>query len=959
MQSLTERQWQLYFDLADKLQQLPPAERRAALPALRAEADDGEVAALVELRLGLRPEPDRCRSGERIRNLVLAERIGSGGMGAVYRARQTFANGIEREVAVKLIHPTLLLQEAQEAQQRFLAEIGTLAKLEHKGIARIYDAGVAHATQPDDATLYFAMELVHGRPLTEHVAAQRGVLGTTGIVRLFLRVCDALAYAHRHGIVHLDLKPANILVDRHGEPRVLDFGVAASVSPAPTASAQPACTMAGTPAYMSPEQRAGAPATPAMDVYALGVILRELLMNRHPAARRGGSAALPTPAPGPAPPDAAARLQAACGPELAGIVAHALAERAAERYPSVADLAHALTRRLGVIDAQWHALRQARRHLIGKVQAFWIDGVLENSMAAAPPIEPRLALDPDAVGQTWTAVLQAPPRPLRELAPGTRIDDLFDRSREALLILGVPGAGKTTLLLQLADALLARALHDAGARVAVLLHLSTWAEDRLPLDDWLVRELDTRYDVPRAIGRRCIDGEQLVLLLDGLDEVASAQRAQCVAAINAFRREHESTPLAVCCRQADYEALPVRLRLAEALIVRTLTRAQVDAALARGGAALAGLRQVLSDNDPLRELLSTPLLLGIAALAYRRDHPLPAVGTLDEQRHQLFAAYVQAMVTRRGPLERYSAQQTTHWLGWLAAAMLRHHQSVFYLESMQPDWLARPIERWAVGAGSIALCGLLIGLVVGLGSGLGGDLGYRLSVSLLMGLGGGMVVGMFGWGDRIRPITGLRWSLSSLRRELRAKLALAVGVGLLLFGGVSLVFDRTVAAALGTFAALGFGYFAGLDPDLLQREPESITAPNQGIRQSMRNAWRGTAIGAAVGALAGGVIGGWPGLLFCAAVCSLVMAMIAGAHACLQHLMLRALLWRHGCTPRDFVSFLEFAVERIFLRRVGGGYAFVHRELQEYFARLHEVRCGPSEGQDSPSTSAARSSPHP
>ena len=135
-------------------------------------------------------------------------------MGAVYRAMQAFSVGIEREVAVKLIHPALLLDEPQQAQQRFEAEIGMLASLEHQGIARIYDGGVDRCAERGDETLYIAMELVRGAPLTEHVAAHRAELGIAGILRLFLRVCDAVAYAHRRGVVHRDLKPANILVDQ-------------------------------------------------------------------------------------------------------------------------------------------------------------------------------------------------------------------------------------------------------------------------------------------------------------------------------------------------------------------------------------------------------------------------------------------------------------------------------------------------------------------------------------------------------------------------------------------------------------------------------------------------------------------------------------------------------------------------------------------------------------------------
>ena len=331
------------------------------MPALCGRTANRDVAALLELHLGLKPELDRCRSGERIRNLRLAERIDSGGMGAVYRATQAFSDGIEREVAVKLIHPALLLQEPREAQRRFEAEIGTLAALEHKGIARIYDGGVDRCAERGDETLYIAMELVRGAALTDHVAAHRAELGIAGILRLFLRVCDAVAYAHRRGVVHRDLKPANILVDQHGEPRVLDFGLAAGWSRA-AASAEPAELIGGTPLYMSPEQLAGAPAMPAMDVYALGAILHELLAGRRAHGRR------PLSTSARQPPDAAARLRALCGAELARIVSSALAPQAADRPPSVAEFAQTLSCCLDAIDTRWHKLQLARRCLIGNLR---------------------------------------------------------------------------------------------------------------------------------------------------------------------------------------------------------------------------------------------------------------------------------------------------------------------------------------------------------------------------------------------------------------------------------------------------------------------------------------------------------------------------------------------------------------------------------------------------------------
>ena len=130
-------------------------------------------------------------------------------------------------------------------------------------------------------------------------------------------------------------------------------------------------------------------------------------------------------------------------------------------------------------------------------------------------------------------------------------------------------------------------------------------------------ELNKRYDVPRKLAKTWVDAELILPLLDGLDEVAADHREACVEAINAFLREHGLLPLVVCSRVADYEALTVRLRLPSAVLIQSLSRQQVQHYVDQAGAALAGLRTALQHDETLWELLNTPLMLSIAALAYQ------------------------------------------------------------------------------------------------------------------------------------------------------------------------------------------------------------------------------------------------------------------------------------------------------------------------------------------------------
>ena len=206
----------------------------------------------------------------------ILRKVGEGGMGAVYEAEQEKPRRI---VALKVIRPGVA---GPQALKRFEHETQILGRLLHPGIAQIYEAGTAdagHGPQP-----FFAMEFVRGQRLTDYADARR--LGTRQRLELFTRICDAVQHAHQKGVIHRDLKPGNILVTDDGQPKILDFGVARA-----TDSDLQATTLRtdigqliGTVPYMSPEQVTGDPdqLDTRSDIYALGVVLYELLAGRPP-----------------------------------------------------------------------------------------------------------------------------------------------------------------------------------------------------------------------------------------------------------------------------------------------------------------------------------------------------------------------------------------------------------------------------------------------------------------------------------------------------------------------------------------------------------------------------------------------------------------------------------------------------------------------------------------------------
>lgn len=344
-------------------------------------------------------------SGRRIGPYRLLSLLGRGGMGEVYLAERTDGE-YQKTVALKLVRPG---RDSDAIRRRFLRERQLLARLEHPNIARLLDGGTSEGRP------YFVLERVEGIPITDY-CRERG-LPIEERLRLMIACCDAVDAAHRRLTVHRDLKPSNILVTAEGDVKLLDFGIAKALEEDEDESRLTrADERALTPAYAAPEQILSEPVTTATDVYALGVVLYELLTGRLPHDRRTTSAAdlvvrlqhetieKPSRALEKGGPEA---LAAAGIPErnrrrgstkLAGdldaIVLQALRREPERRYPSAAALAEDLRRYL---EGRPIAARpDTFRYRAGKFVRRHRVGVLATAMAI-------LAVIGGLAGTTWQA----------------------------------------------------------------------------------------------------------------------------------------------------------------------------------------------------------------------------------------------------------------------------------------------------------------------------------------------------------------------------------------------------------------------------------------------------------------------------------------------------------------------------------------------------------------------------
>lgn len=680
-----------------------------------------------------------------------------------------------------------------------------------------------------------------------------------------------------------------------------------------------------------------------------------------------------------------------------------------------------------------------RAAMLAMVKKFWIQGVLEQSLYNETLIPLTLVEQPDAVkNNAWATLIQTPSQPPESASPPPSVVDAFYALNEltrTLLILGAPGSGKTTALLDLAREAIARAEQDATLPIPVIFNLASWAVKRQAMAAWLVNEFNDKYYVARTVSQPWVEKNKLLLLLDGLDEVAAEYQNECIVALNVLRAEH-NMPIVVCCRVEEYATLPVQLQFQRAILLQPLTLSQLEQQLRRAtGAEFSTLTAILQRDNALQEMAQNPLMLNTMLRAF---HGAPAqwqmLGATDSPRRFVFDIYVQRVFLQHGsPQQRYPQKQTLQWLRWLAQEMDQHAQAVFLIERMQPSWLTSLVDRWGYVLGTRFVYGGVVGLICAalllLSNGL--ILGINLFIPkhelwdyaiwlfrlwLQIGIVLGCVEGVLwayeptqahrlwrlaktvlygwiigeifahGWGlfyavffgvmgsvflvvgsgapvvaQEIRAVEKLQFSWQGALRGVLLGFGAGIIVGGILdqiVGGrffnwllpkLSLPLGRFVAAGLlfGPVLAMFGIIFGGFHGVFLDTQ----TRPNQGIIFSVRNALiagficllLGWGVGFAYALIGQQVVPvGWTQLRTGGPWHGLSVGLLFGAFAMLwhggldviKHFILRLLLWRAGYMPWNYAHFLDYAAERIFLRKVGGGYIFIHRLLLEYFARL-------------------------
>jgi MFS family permease len=666
---------------------------------------------------------------------------------------------------------------------------------------------------------------------------------------------------------------------------------------------------------------------------------------------------------------------------------------------------------------------RTQRILLEKVNSFWVDGVLKESIAGAP----ILTLDKTdvftAVDHPWDDSL-GPALIERGSTAGDDILTLFEDADRALLILGSPGCGKTMTLITLAGHLLEEARHDPQVPVPVILDLSGWAKERRDMVDWIVEELTAKYQIPRRYGRRWLAGDDLILLLDGFDVLPPNARGSCVRAVNRFRESNGLIGLAVCSRSQEYLDSGLKFCLNRAVKIQPLDQEQIDRYLT--GEDHHALRLEVDKNPAARQMAQSPLMLNVLvavtvddAAGGSSDAFASAPGLASQVGYvHVFDAYTRRMFRRRPSSAPFDPEQTLKYLYWLAGRLEEHSQSIFLIEGIQPSWLPSKWWRW--------IYMLLSGLILGLAGGLIMWLLWRLlrhtlpqlpavvstqlaawlnlarePVELLtillgnlaLGLLMGVILGLFFEHRRQKPVEAARvnrqrwlqvWTVGlitggvttlfvSLFTGWLLSLARGVAEGFMYMAAARFIFGWSYESDVRTVEALGWswkrsltGSGVGLILTLIAETLEILlygyngfertlvtlvlagfilggltgsgtttkSRPNQGVWLSLRNAGKAAVFLALPLALVTGVMRDTPYALNIGVLSALIAAALFGGGVFVKHFLLRGLLRRQRSLPWRYSRFLDHAAQLVFLRKVGGGYIFMHRLLQEYFAGL-------------------------
>jgi DNA polymerase III delta prime subunit len=567
----------------------------------------------------------------------------------------------------------------------------------------------------------------------------------------------------------------------------------------------------------------------------------------------------------------------------------------------------------------------------------------------------------------WSAAILQQSQPAVPLDAGSQIIDIFEHPDvdRKLLILGEPGAGKTTITLELARILLERAVAEESEPVPVLLNLSSWTGSHRSIFEWLVSELKTKYGVRQDLAQRWLEKTQLLLLLDGLDEVAPQHQKNCAIAIDAWLTgDSTQRPcgVVICCRREEFEqTVQQKLSLYGAIYLKALNTEQIENYFIQLG--LQDVWQTVQHDESLQKLLTTPLFLSMFSLVQKQEKFLlsdwQSRTTSDSKVQYLLDTYWEASITRELIIDPNARQQGVlsrtygkkllpepsvikHVLVFTAKALNQESQTEFLIERMQPSLLPEEDQRW--GFRLLFMLFLLVFVI------------FSSWITKLVPKEFALLLFTFPWlryvltMDHIVPAEKLQFkTILFLIKQHRPVISLALSITSILLTGFGWLMNKVgtgwhfliVVPLTGVIINMSIAW-------LFENIRAEITTPVE-ANQGMKDSWRNILFFVLIVLIFTGLlcfrfqvsISNFADKKFSIQVfLSYIIYIVGfasfegGGKALIQHSVLRLILAWNCYAPLRYDLMLDYCVERLFLQRVGGRYRFMHRLLQDYFAKM-------------------------
>jgi NACHT domain len=598
-------------------------------------------------------------------------------------------------------------------------------------------------------------------------------------------------------------------------------------------------------------------------------------------------------------------------------------------------------------------------------------------------INVRMQMEPSQVCNPWSRELLEIAQPPLLLDTDKSIVDVFENPEvnRSLLILGEPGSGKTMKLLELAKYLLQCSEQDPAAPIPILVNLSSWKDSQKPMFDWLLEELWSKYGIPENYGQKWLEEKLILPLLDGLDEVEPKYQEFCAKKLNEWLNgdiTQQPVGVVLCCRRQAYIDCRQRLYLGNCVGLLLLEEDQIVRYLMQFG--LDKVWESAQNSLSLKSLIQKPLFLAVfgsvvtaerfnleewqrcilerAQVKYLFDRYCEAVMEMPLVDRQKQDQEIKSKTYEKKALpDRKKVQRA---LVFAAKALEKESQTELLIAKIQPKWLRNKRKQRLYRSIVGLTVGLIAGLMVALSGGLSFGLSFGLSVGLMIGMIG-LMVGLSGRLDTIEPVGAikiptscqdLRENLSSLRKCLKVGLMVGPILGLIqglvswLIGGLKA--GLILALILWLILGLGWliiGFWGGLLFWLIRGRTADIEdriVPNQGIKNS-----RNHMLNLTVMALLGGIFikllasslslrGTHVNLaLFVSLSVFILYGFCRGGGLPLcQHIALRIVLALNGFAPYRYDKLLNYCTERLLLQRICGSYRFMHKLLQEHFAKM-------------------------